>query len=137
MKLYLAGPMRGYADFNHGAFTKGAEFIRQCGHDVFSPTERDAEVGFNPVGMLGNEADLIHAEFDLREALGADLAWITSEADGVVVLPGWQRSKGARAEVATAHALNLPVWELALFLLYDKEAQPLGPVAASLAEVTG
>ena len=50
--------------------------------------------------------------FNLREALGADLAWICAEADAVAMLPGWETSRGATAERATAIALGLECGQL-------------------------
>jgi hypothetical protein len=137
MQIYLAGPMRNYAEFNFPAFHAAAKRLREAGHEVFSPAERDNDVGFRPSGMAGSDADLAGARFDLRAALGADLAWITSTADAVVVLPGWEQSAGARAEVATARALSLPVYALEALLRGESElaqplAEPPGPRWASM-----
>lgn len=121
MKIYLAGPMRSFVGFNFPAFHKGAVLLRQQGHVVFNPAEADLEVGFDPAGLIGRDEELAEAGFDLRRQLGADLAWISSTADAVVVLPGWQQSSGVRAEVATALALCLPIWEFGVFVLYGAE----------------
>ena len=45
--------------------------------------------------------------FSLREALGADTAWICAHADAIALLPGWEKSTGATAENALAVALGL------------------------------
>lgn len=103
--------MRGIAEFNFPAFAAATDVLRGCGHEVFSPAERDIDTGFTAEGMTGHE-DLAAEGFDLREALGADLHWITTHAESVVVLPGWERSSGVAAEVATAKALGIPVYEL-------------------------
>jgi hypothetical protein len=108
MRVYLAGPMRRLPAFNFPAFHDAARILRGLGHEVFNPAEADENNGFDPEGMTGHE-DLAHLGFDLRAALGADLAFICHKADAVVVLPGWERSLGATAEVATARALGLPV----------------------------
>jgi len=129
VRIYLAGPMRGYPEFNRPAFTEGAALLRSAGHEVFSPAEYDQ---FNGFDWTGHDGDLSAAErdgFSLREALGADLAWICAHAEAMVVLPGWQASKGATAEAATALALNAPVWELACFLLHGTDAPAITSAA--------
>lgn len=110
MRVYVAGPMRNVPEFNFPAFAEETARLRKLGWEVFNPAERDLTVGFDPSGMTGSE-DLAAHGFDLREALGADLEWITTHADALVVLPGWRQSRGATAEVATARALGIPVWE--------------------------
>lgn len=109
-RYYLCGPMRGIKAFNFGEFHRVSDMLRQLGHEVFSPAERDLAIGFDPTNMDGFE-DLAEHGFSLRDALGADTAWICREADAVVVLDGWEMSSGARAEVALARALGLPVYD--------------------------
>lgn len=113
MKIYLAGPMRGIPQFNFPAFHKAAGLLRDVGHHVFSPAERDTETYGAGIYMQNPTGDEKLATknygFDLREALGADLAWICAEADAVAMLPGWENSKGSKAEKATAEALGLEV----------------------------
>lgn len=113
MKVYLAGPMRNYPDFNFPAFDDAATKLRLAGFEVFNPCDRDRRAHGPDVNKsaTGDLADV--PKFKLREALGEDLAWICAEAEAVVVLPGWEQSKGASAEVATAKALGLPVYTLA------------------------
>jgi len=109
-RVYLAGPMRGIAEFNFPAFREAAEALRGLGYEVFNPAERDESIGFTAEGLDGNE-DLAALGFNLRDALGADLDYVSHKADAVVTLPGAENSSGARAEVATAKALGLPVVE--------------------------
>lgn len=115
-KIYLAGPMRGYPEFNFPNFRRYAQNLRDCGFEVFSPAERDIEFHGTDISkgnITGdeNEARDKHG-FDLRHALGDDLAWICREADIIALMPGWEKSKGASAEYATALALGLEVVEL-------------------------
>ena len=115
MKLYLAGPMRGYPHFNFPAFHRGAAKLRAEGHDVFNPAERDVERDGKDWSVEvpdGNIAAATEKGFSLRVALGEDLAWICSEAEGIALLPEWEHSKGARAEKATAEALGLHIRKL-------------------------
>lgn len=109
-RYYVAGPMRSIKRFNFPEFHRVSELLRALGHEVFNPAERDLAIGFDPTGMSGHE-DLAALGFSLRDALGADTAWICREADAIVVLDGWEVSSGARAEVALARALGLPVYE--------------------------
>ena len=100
--------MRNRPSFNFPAFHEAERVLVAAGHTVFNPAAHDEESGFDAEGLDGTE-DLAKFGFSLRDALGADLAWLTEHADGVAVLPGWIGSKGACAEVATADALGVPV----------------------------
>lgn len=111
MKIYLAGPMRGVPNFNFPAFMRAALELRDMGHEVFNPAERDNEhhgtdiSADNPTGDE-KQATKQHG-FSLRDALAADMKFICECADAIALLPGWEKSKGATAERATAIALGL------------------------------
>lgn len=112
-KIYLAGPMRGIPEFNFPAFFKAASDLESQGYKVFNPAARDNEHHGTDISK-GNEAgdeSLAAAQhgFNLREALAADLKFICEEADAIAMLPGWENSKGANAELATSKALGLEV----------------------------
>jgi hypothetical protein len=106
MRAYLAGPMRSIKDFNFPAFDEAAAQLRAVGWEVVNPAEVDrARYGqdFN-LSETGDLADL--PDFDLAEALLADLTIIAREVDCVVVLPGWTGSLGTNAEIGLAAALG-------------------------------
>lgn len=110
MKIYIAGPMRGRPQFNFPAFHDAAKMLRDAGHEVFNPAEKDEErygVGFAGQFPDGDIDDACAKGFNLRRALGEDLGWICAEAECVALLPGWDNSAGATAEAATAIALGL------------------------------
>ena len=111
MKIYLAGPMSGIAEFNFPAFHAAAANLRQHGHEVFNPAERDNERHGTDISKGNATGDQkLAAEqhgFSLRVALGEDLAWVCANADAIALLPGWEKSPGANAEWATARALKL------------------------------
>lgn len=98
MKVYLAGPMRGYLRFNFDAFAEARQALRDMGYEVLCPAENDLAVGFDPDGPL--EALDLHAAFrwDIAAILGVD---------GMVLLPGWEHSEGACLEVRIARAIGL------------------------------
>ena len=112
MRVYLAGPMRGIKDFNFPAFMEADIKLTAAGHKVFNPAARDIQK--YGVGVCnsptGDFKDIKHLGFSLREALSADTKYICEEADAVVLLPGWEKSKGACAEKALAEALGLEVF---------------------------
>jgi len=105
--IYLAGPMGGYPDLNHKAFNEAAEALREDGWDVFNPADLDVEV-YGTVEEAEKAMTENRQEF-LRDALAADLQFICIEADAIAMLPGWEKSYGARAEHATAVALGLEI----------------------------
>lgn len=107
-RLYLAGPMTGIEHYNFPAFDAAAKQLRGAGHTVFNPAENDRENGFDATGLQGHEA--AEHGFDLRTALKQDLSWICEHAEGIALLPGWQESKGARADVSLGHALGIESW---------------------------
>lgn len=115
MKIYLAGPMRGYQDFNFPAFKAAAALLRAEGHSVFSPAEQDikrqggVDIAKNTSGDLG---ELTIQGFNIRDAIFDDLEYIIREADAIALLPGWEASKGVAAELATAKFLDLEVINL-------------------------
>lgn len=116
MRIYVAGPMRGCPEFNFPAFTTATASLRQIGHEVFSPAEHEEMRGFDWTGHFGDLTAAEAAGFSLREALGADLAWICGHADAIALLDGWENSLGATAEAATGRALGLEVHQLGYYL---------------------
>jgi hypothetical protein len=108
--------MRGYPEFNFPAFHSTATHLRSQGYDVFSPAERDIERHGADIGkgnMNGDEhvAAAQHG-FSLREALRDDTHYICMEAEGIAMMPGWEKSKGAKAELALSEALGHQVMYL-------------------------
>lgn len=102
MRAYLAGPMRGYPRWNFDAFYAAARDLRERGWEIVSPAEHDVAQGFDP------SSDSLDG-FDLRAAFLWDVQQVIA-ADAVIVLPGWERSTGATAEVAVARVFSTPIY---------------------------
>ena len=103
--------MRGISKFNFPAFFEAAAQLRDAGHEVFNPAERDVNT-YGPGVMAsatGDLADIAHLGFSIRDAMSACSGWICRHADGIAMLPGWEHSRGATAEKALAEALGLEV----------------------------
>ena len=103
MKIYLAGPMRGYPEFNFPAFHAYAKTLRDQGYEVFSPAEKGME---KEVGAQYETLSFRRAVFLL------DTDYICREAEAVALMPGWDKSSGARAEKALAEAIGLKIMYL-------------------------
>lgn len=116
MNIYVAGPMRGIPEFNFPAFAAAAAMLRLDGHTVFNPAERDTErhgVDISKGNITGDEKLAVATHgFDLRVALAEDADWICRNANAIALLPGWENSKGARAELALSEALGHQVIKL-------------------------
>jgi hypothetical protein len=93
-KMYLSGPMTGLPNYNHELFNRVAQEFRQVGFSVCSPAE-----------FFDGDITKERKEY-MREAVKYML-----EADTIVLLPGWQESKGARLEAAIATELDLTIVE--------------------------
>jgi hypothetical protein len=111
MKLYLAGPMSGIPFFNFPLFNEIATRLREAGHQVFNPAERDIERHGGVDISAGNvHGDIVKSAadhgFSLDDALADDTNFICKQAEGIVLLPGWEYSNGALAEWFLARALG-------------------------------
>lgn len=101
-KVYICGPMRGYKDFNFPAFDTARDKFLGAGFDVVSPADMDRA----NEGAGIEQATHVYAKRDLAEILG-----LVADHDGLVLLPDWHRSTGAKAEVAVALWLKLKFWD--------------------------
>lgn len=111
MMVYLAGPMRGYPEFNFPLFFEVEEALKQQqGWEVLSPARMDRQLGFDPKNLKGTEQELAFLGFDLGDAMRRDLNAIT-QCDGICLLPGWEKSRGARVEAQVANEINLAFYE--------------------------
>lgn len=96
MRLYIAGPMTGIKDYNYAAFNDAERLLKSVGYEVLNP----ARQGFGK---------------EYQEYLELAIADVFA-CDGIALLPNWERSPGASAEVALADALRKDASELAIWL---------------------
>lgn len=99
--IYIAGPMSGIKDHNKPAFMSAAYTYERMGFNVFNPI-------MSKVSRLVQDGKLSGSEA-YRRCLALDLKYICETATDILMLKGWETSKGARAEHATAVALGLNI----------------------------
>lgn len=95
MKLYICGPMSGYEDFNRPAFYALEAHLTAKEYEVLNP----ARVGDGAISWQAN----------MRRAIT-----LMMQADALVVMDGWQKSRGARTEVYLARKLEMPIYDTEL-----------------------
>ena len=95
--IYLGGPMKGYPQSNYPLFMRVSTELRLYGHRVYNPAE------FPHDGP--------HSTFPLRKAFAEYCKFICEEACTIVMLPGWEKSKGATTERGLAENCGLAIIE--------------------------
>lgn len=108
-RFYLSGPMRGIEKFNFPAFDAAAAAGRAKGYGVMSPADMDRELGHTE----NDDLAAINTHANQRRFAGRDcaalLALQAENGDGIALLPGWEKSTGALAELTLARWLGLCV----------------------------
>lgn len=104
LPLYLAGKMSGVPQFNIPLFERAAQELRALGYDIVSPVELDSDEvrreclaspdGSWNVGRLGGET--------WGDILARDIKVVADGIGGIVFLPDWYESRGARLEAFVA-----------------------------------
>lgn len=98
MRYLLCGPISGMEDYNEPAFAEAAERLRRVGMFVLNPLEisRDRSLPWGYYMALSTEAILY------------------GDVDGLILLPGWLDSLGARIEYGIAKEMGLTCTEYAV-----------------------
>lgn len=90
-RVYVAGPMTGIADFNYPAFSAVADQLRALGYEVENPADH---------GIVEGAQWADYMAYDLTR-LGL--------CGVIALLPGWEKSQGAKLEVLIAERLGITV----------------------------
>lgn len=93
VKTYIAGPMRGYKDYNFPAFDAARDRLLKLDVVVISPADMDR--------TLGHGTNRDYAKRDTKAIL---------ECDAIYMLKGWEKSVGATAEHALAKWAGLTIF---------------------------
>lgn len=116
-KYYLAGPMSGRPQYNIPMFDAVASLLRAEGYDIVSPAEMDSET-IREIALADSVADgkgrmvekdgTVHTWGDF---LKRDVKIVADVVDGIIYLPGWEKSRGARLEGFVAACSGKPIFE--------------------------
>jgi hypothetical protein len=130
--------MRNIPLFNFPAFDAASALGRSLGWEVISPAEMDRASGFH---------ETTPATFDpagIRQFIRRDVNVLVEvlrgeNGDAIALLPGWEKSTGARSELALALWAKLEVLDARTFLPLDAklvgvETRPPQPAAFGACE---
>ena len=114
MKVYLAGPMTNVPHYNFPLFDQVAALLRAGGWEVISPAEEDRK---RKIGAIAEASPDGKSELPetWADVLGRDLKLIADGGvEGIVFLPGWTQSRGARleAQIGLLCDLKFFLWTL-------------------------
>lgn len=100
MKWYIAGPMTGVPQHNVPAFQEAAKYLRRKGHECIVPIELDeAEYpGYIEKALADETGTCSFGDTTWGDFLARDVKTVSDDAEGVCLLTGWHKSKGARLE---------------------------------------
>lgn len=102
--IYIAGPMSGIREYNKYAFIAMQNLLEDEGRwdKIFNPIN-------SPASRLVQDGE-VSGQDAYRLCIALDMKFICEEADAIIMLNGWERSLGARAEHATAICLGLDIY---------------------------
>lgn len=109
MKIYIAGPMRGYKNFNKDNFNQAEEYLASQGYETVNPVKLDTQKGILLESETGSVQDIPgFSQKMLEDIVKTDVEAILG-CDGIYMMDGWKNSKGAQAEHAIAEWLGLKI----------------------------
>lgn len=123
MRVYIAGPMRGLPRWNFAAFAAAKERWEAAGHHVFCPATIATALGYGSEDPAPCEPDTEVCRAHLRHVMLSDILCLTN-ADAIVLLPGWEQSRGATCELAVAQFLGLRVFDAETMELLSPDRCP-------------
>ena len=103
--IYIAGPMRGYKNYNFDAFDAVDARLTEEGYVTINPAAMDRLYeGWGQYVPDDFVVDKVFVERCMRRDLAA-----VFDVDALYMLIGWEKSDGAKAEHALAVCLGKPI----------------------------
>jgi hypothetical protein len=95
-QVYISGPMTGLPDLNKSAFAEAEKIVNDLGF-----------IAVNPHNLPLPKKD----EYTWEDYMRNDIKYLM-DCDIIVVLPGWEKSRGANIEVELCYSLKIPYYTL-------------------------
>ena len=106
--------MSGIKSFNYPLFDQVAGWLREDGHEAFSPAEMD-DPDTRAKAIASKDGILVDGALNgdtWGDFLARDVKLIAdSPINAICLLPGWEKSRGARLEAFVAISLGYPAYE--------------------------
>jgi hypothetical protein len=97
LTYYLTGPMSGIPQFNFPLFLSAAKELRERGYTIISPAELD-DPEDRALSLASPDGAVTSLRHSWGEMLSRDVKIVADEVTGLILLPQWQRSRGAKLE---------------------------------------
>ena len=109
--IYVAGPMRGYENYNYPAFDYRAKKLDEMGWTVINPAELDRNEGKPMSDPMAFSPETNYADHEfMRQALKRDMDALCDDCTAIYMMANWEESRGAKAEWHLAKALGLDIF---------------------------
>ena len=108
-KIYIAGPMSGLPNHNYPKFLSVEADLRDMGYKNI----------LNPAHIANGDTGKIYSYY-IRESLN-----LIKDANAVVFLNGWQKSKGAQLEYHCSTLMDLKTFDEDYNRFYKNEEEPV------------
>lgn len=126
LKVFLSGPMTGYENFNFKKFDVVADRLSKAGVDVVNPTAICRKY----------KKEKVLADKSVFDAMIAEQQEAEKTCTGILLLDGWEASKGVRLELKTALDNGADVFlEKDVDMLVEKAKHPGARFAYALSRI--
>lgn len=103
--------MSGIAMDNIPAFLDAQKVLNNMGYEAVLPKDMEDDAAVVAV-LEGKQETLLGTKgMSWGQALSGDIPIVADQVQGIVFLPNWEKSRGARLEAYTGLLCNLPMWE--------------------------
>ena len=96
-RIFIAGPMRGYENYNFKKFDYTEEFLRRSGFDAVNPARISRKF---KESEINSDITVYNKMVDMQQDA-------ERTCNAILLLDGWQWSKGVALEINTASELGM------------------------------